>query len=209
MNELRHPLADLPAQARYIVETTRRLLTAEGYRALSLERIAKECRLNKTAIRYYFGNKAGLMELVIETFVYDSCRRALSFSSELSGRPALQRFLEAKREVSENEELSLAFFEFLPNILREPQYRARFIAMYELTIAEYMKFLDGHMPGAPRETARTVAQLLISVLDGLCVQYSIDPQRFPIDRVYTVLESMLACWLESSAWTTEELTAKT
>ena len=55
------PLADLPPTAKRMVDATRRLLVERGYASLSLETIAEECNLNKTAVRYYFRNKAGLM----------------------------------------------------------------------------------------------------------------------------------------------------
>ena len=66
------PLADLPPTARRIVEITRRLLIEKGYSYLSLENIAEECGLHKTAVRYYFRNKAGLMELVVDSWVHDN-----------------------------------------------------------------------------------------------------------------------------------------
>jgi len=191
------PLAALRPTARMIIETTRRLLVERGYGDLSLETIAKECDLNKTAVRYYFGNKAGLMEAVIDSYVHDNSAFIVDFSDAETRRQRIHAFLDAKRtRVSEHSDLQLAFFELLPNVLRDESHTERLVIMYEWVIKVYVDFFGGNgSSDDPR--LRALAQLLISVVDGLSVQYAIDSERFPIDEAYALLESMLSRWLEA------------
>ncbi len=191
------PLATLRPTARRIVETTRRLLVERGYSELSLETIAAECGLNKTAVRYYFGNKAGLMEIVVDAYVHENSAFIVDLTDAETRREQIHAFIEAKRtRVCENRNLQLAFFELLPNVLREGPYTERIAAMYEWLIKVYSDFYGGNGSGADSRL-RGLAQLLIAVTDGLSVQYAIDDRRFPSVDAYAVLESMLLRWLEA------------
>lgn len=196
------PLADLAPTARRIVETTRRLLIEKGYGYLSLENIAHECSLNKTAVRYYFRNKAGLMELVVDSWVHDNIDLLvplldLQQTEALSVEERVAAFVRAKREMSENTQAYLAFFELLPAILRDERHSRRLENMYEWAIELYLKLFADQLDGLDEHEARGFAQLVIAVVDGLAVQHVISAERFPTDAAYRRFSASLTTWMHA------------
>jgi len=194
------PLADLPPTARRIVETTRRLLIEKGYSYLSLENIAEECGLNKTAVRYYFRNKAGLMELVVDSWVHDNIALLVPLldlppAEVLSVEERMAAFVKAKREMSENTQAYLAFFELLPAILRDERHSQRIENMYEWAVDLYLKLFAESLEGLEEHQARGFAQLVIAVVDGLAVQNVISADRFPADAAYELFAGALTTWM--------------
>ena len=191
------PLADLPPTARRIVETTRRLLIDRGYASLSLETIAKECGLNKTAVRYYFENKAGLMELVVDSWVHDSFRLMQSVFDDPAMERRLHAFAGAKRQMSEDRELYLAQFELLPAMLRDQRHSERLADLYTWGLAMYAKLFEPSLQGMDAREVRGFTQLIAAVVDGLGLQDAMSPEKFPVDAAYEVFGSILSTWIES------------
>jgi AcrR family transcriptional regulator len=194
---MRDPLADLPPTARRIVEVARRLLVEKGYPSLSIENIANACGLNKTAIRYYFGNKAGLMEAVVDTWVHENIGLVLP---DATARPAggrLHAFRVAKQQMSENTEVYLAFLELLPAILRDERQSARITELYEWAMDMYSRILGADLPDLSPQEMRGFTQLIIAVVDGLAVQHAINPEKFKAGEAYDMLEAIVGAWMTS------------
>lgn len=192
---LRDPLADLPPTAQRMIEVTQQLLVGKGYTAVTLEAIGEACGLKKVAVKYYFGNKAGLMTALLDSLIYQSCAVVAELVSEpLEDEQRLHAFLDAKRKWSESDS-QLAFVELLPHILRNASQRERLVLMYEKLIADYMKFFGAYLPGAGEDEARGLAQLVIGAVDGVAVQYRMSKERFASTKPFFVLEAALAVWL--------------
>ena len=191
---LSDPLADQPPTAKRLVETARRLLIEEGYGSLSLESIAAACGVNKTAVRYYFGNKAGLMEAVVDTWVHESVDRVQEVSGVRDAERPLHTFRVIKQRMSEDTELYLAFWELLPAILRDERNSARITDLYEWAIEKYTSIVGAGLPEMSPEQMRGFTQLMIAVVDGLAVQHAINPERFRTDGAWDMLESIIDAW---------------
>lgn len=198
------PLETLNDTARRIVETTRRLLVDRGYSYLSIENIANECQLNKTAIRYYFGNKAGLIELVVDSWIHDNNRRLLSLFSipsepVLRDKDSLRAFMRAKLEMIKDTETYVAFFELIPAATRDGRNSSRLEEMYEFATRVYARLFASSLPGLDDDQVRGFAQLLFAVVDGLGAQRMISPERFPPDAALDLLAQILTTWACSRA----------
>lgn len=193
----RDPLEDLPPTARMIAETARRLLVDRGYASLTLDGIARECDLNKAVIPYYFGNKAGLMEVVVDMLVHDNLVALRPTIAEAADPERLHRFMQGKAAMSENTELFLAYYELLPAMLRDPGHSARVTELYEWLIGTYAAIFSTDLEGLPPEDIRAFGQLLIAVVDGLGVQHAIDGQRFAAAGAFSMLERILATWIDA------------
>lgn len=196
------PLEGLPDTARRIVDTTRRLLIEKGYSYLSIENIANECKLNKTAIRYYFRNKAGLIELVVDAWIYDNIehiRQLFALPSEpiLNSRESLRAFLRAKHEMIMDRETYLAYFELLPAMLRDRRNSGQVEELYEWGAQMYVRLFGSSLPGLREDEMRGFAQLIIAVVDGLGTQRVISAKRFPPDAAIDLFADILVAWAGS------------
>ena len=67
------PLAELPETARELLFAAQRVIAKEGLHKLTLARLGKESGQNTALVAYYFGNKMGLLERVVESIIHDEC----------------------------------------------------------------------------------------------------------------------------------------
>jgi AcrR family transcriptional regulator len=189
-SDLADPLASLPPTAKLLVEVARRLLVDSGYASLSLERVTSECGLNKTAVRYYFQSKSGLLETVIESLMFDHMKDLLAELESSTGPTRLHRFVQAKKRLSANRELFQAWVELLPAISRDPELAQRAAGFYEWLVQVNVHFLG--LGDENDEVSRCLAKLLIGVGDGLGIQNLMDSEAFRSEDAYAVLERLLA-----------------
>ena len=71
--------AELPETARQVLEAARRIVSERGLAALTLDAVAEESGDYRSAIRYHFGDKAGL------------CRRCWTLRRSPRHDPAVRR----------------------------------------------------------------------------------------------------------------------
>ena len=74
------PTPDLSPRASILLEAARRILLRDGLSHVTYEEIAKESGETQSLIRYYFGDKAGLLRALIQSELYLDCRKYLEWS---------------------------------------------------------------------------------------------------------------------------------
>ena len=65
-------MATLPPAAQRILAAARGLLEEDGFSALRLQAISRASGEPKASIAYYFGNKAGLVEALVDSLIHDA-----------------------------------------------------------------------------------------------------------------------------------------
>jgi AcrR family transcriptional regulator len=185
------PAADLSPTARRILAAARRVLARDGFAGLTFEAISAEAGENKSAIRYYFGGKAGLITTLVDWIDHDDSARLIR---ELSAdHPDLDRIgvlLRIQQEGSKYVKDSQLFFDLLPHVLRDRKLRSRLGELYA-----WYRDLD-RWALAPDVDERTkgqvesLAALGVAVSDGISMQYAADP-RFDADAAFATWERLL------------------
>lgn len=66
------PISSLPKPAQEILAAARRLLRDGGLSALTLQAIATDAGHHKASVGYYFGNKAGLLAVLMDAVTRDA-----------------------------------------------------------------------------------------------------------------------------------------
>ena len=185
------PAADLSPTARRILAAARRVLARDGFAGLTFEAISAEAGENKSAIRYYFGGKAGLITTLVDWIDHDDSARLIR---ELSAdHPDLDRIgvlLRIQREGSKYVKDSQLFFDLLSHALRDRTLRARLGELYS-----WYRDLDrwALAPDVDERTKKQVeclAALGVAVSDGISMQYAADP-RFDADAAFATWERLL------------------
>ncbi len=113
---------DMPPTARRLLEAARRLLVRSGFRALSVQAIADEAGENKALIRYYFGDKNGLLVALVDWLMYDYLWEVWQRLAQLSrGHDALDLLIDGAAAGMLADSTSYrAYFDLLPHVLRDP-----------------------------------------------------------------------------------------
>jgi len=187
------PVVDLPETARLILEAARRLLLRGGWEALRWDAIAAEAGRNKSAIKYYFGTKKGLVLALVDSLDYEDC---LAFAEELrgvTGEERLERYVSGQRRLAGDEEGFRLFFDLLPHVARDDELRPRVAALYawyyKMNI-EWFGLTDG-VTAQNRDGLVALGALMTAVVDGLALQAALRPPGFDFDKAFGVLRFFL------------------
>jgi len=185
------PAADLSPTAKRILAAARRVLARDGFAGLTFEAISAEAGENKSAIRYYFGGKAGLITTLVDWIDHDDSARLIR---ELStDHPDLDRIgvlLRIQQEGSKFVKDSQLFFDLLPHVLRDRKLRARLGELYAWYRDLDRWALAPDVDEPTKAQAERLAALCVAVSDGISIQYAADP-KFDADAAFATWERLL------------------
>ncbi len=166
----------LPPTAQRILAAARRLLVRDGFKALTLSSIASEAGEAKASIGYHFGNKDGLVAALVDSLTHDANRALIQECSSLPPGPARVRaLLEGESRIVADASSFQAFFEVLPYALRDPSLRRRLAALYGGYRETVWRCISDTDP-ATAVALRPLCVLMIAMVDGLAIQYCLDPE---------------------------------
>lgn len=207
---------DLPEKARNLLDAAHRLLLREGYERLTWNRIAKEANENKSTIGYYFGDKNTLV-LALLRRMGQTAQEQLMLQSESLPPEAdrIDAYLDGLEAFHKRPD-SLAFFDVLPNALREDCMRKELADLYVWYHAMTLRILgiqplatnvgDDQYHDQPFSThdqrslptptvdaanldprLQAAAWLWIASVDGILVQKALNPPEYDPRMVYRSL----------------------
>lgn len=187
------PLTSLHPTAQNLVRSAKRIIREKGFSALTLNQLVRESGENKSSTAYYFGNKAGLVEAVLDSIVHDEF---LSFKVQLEdSEPAesLAHLVRGMRRFSAMQEDFRVFFELLPHALRHEALHARLRALYDWYVQQQQAWLaqltGRDCPDSP--VIIGLSELFGAVIDGLAIQESIGRSDYNSRRPYAAFTLML------------------
>lgn len=147
---------------------------------------------NLGSIGYHFGSKDALLREALSEGLRQWTQYFLSHAHEREGAGPLEHLRTfwsgAAESIQEQQGLMLALVEALPAATRSPILRAQLADLIEETRRASQATIEATIPGAQaldERTARTLASLLIAVIDGLALQWLIDPERAPTGEELT------------------------
>ena len=197
------PLTSLHPTAQNLVRTAKRIILEKGLSALTLNELVRESGENKSSTAYYFGNKAGLVETVLDSIVHDEF---LSFKVRLDESDPAERLahlVRGMRRFSAMQEDFRVFFELLPHALRHEALHARLQGLYDWYVQQQQAWLaqltGRDCPDSPIIIG--LSELFGAVIDGLAIQESIGrpdyDSRRPFEAFTLMLEASLPAILAS------------
>jgi AcrR family transcriptional regulator len=198
------PFEDMTPASRRIVAAAAKLLTSDGPRSVTMERVAAEAKVNKWTIRNNFGSKSALLGVACDYYLHDQCVRLAAELSGVKPEERARRIAEGiKRMVSETE--ARGYFNVVPLAFRDEDLRARFVSLYEWWYQLDLLWLgyeDGsETPPSPQEirTQRGAAQLMVALVDGLWLQTAIHREQQSLESAFEALALLLSRGLEEAA----------
>jgi len=182
-----------------LIEGALKCLREKGYAHTTARDIAAASNANLGSIGYHFGSKDALLREALSEGLRQWTQYFLSRAHAHEGAGPLEHLRTfwsgAAESVQEQQGLMLALVEALPAATRSPILRTQLSDLIEETRRASQATIEAAIPGAQaldERTARTLASLLIAVIDGLALQWLIDPERAPTGEELTgVLDSIL------------------
>jgi AcrR family transcriptional regulator len=187
------PALSLPETAQKLIEAARRLLLSGGFDALTLDAIAAESGKNKASIKYYFGNKDGLILAILDTLDYEDCLALAETLRGTAGRERLQRYVTGQTKLAGDAEGFLVFFDLLPHVIRDERLREKVAALYEWYYKMNVEWLGlaERVRADNRERYLGFVSLMVAVVDGLALQAALRPKGFSLESAFAALEFFL------------------
>jgi len=190
------PTPDLAPTAKRILDAAQRVLSRDGFRALTFEAIAKEAGENPALIRYHFGSKAGLIAMLVDAVLY---REAVELIETLAGKPpgAERRaaLFHLHRRMAEDLSGYHEFYELIPNILRDPELQPKLRDLMTWYRALDAWALAAHSADAEARDLQPLSLLTVALLDGVALQVEADPE-LDVGPAYELWERLVLRYLE-------------
>jgi AcrR family transcriptional regulator len=160
-------------------------------RALTVDAIVEEAGVNRSAIRYYFGNKAGLLAAVVDSLLHDEAARVSKETSELPrGEERVHSFVSGMQHIAEDTESFGVFFNILGETMRDDTARARLAELYSFFYDLHLGWLGGADSSAP-DDLKALARLLVAVTDGLGVQHFLEGDEQDLSSTFALFARMV------------------
>jgi len=192
---LEDPMEALAPTAQHLLAAAQRLLASGGFEALKLSAIAREAGESKASIGYHFGNKAGLVTALVDSFAHDANRGLIEDSGELPrGEERIHALIDGETRIAADAESYQSFFEVLPHALRDADLRERVAALYDGYRDTVLRCLDATDPAAS-EQLRPFAMLMIAIVDGLAIQHGLDPEGADVTAATDLWERLVRPYL--------------
>jgi AcrR family transcriptional regulator len=195
------PRAKLSPTALRILEATHTVIVEEGFAKCTLSRILEVGgERNAAAVKHYFGNKSGLVSVVLDTVLYDVMSTLDVPPSDQLSHQGLSRLTVQTAIVNQPSDALRILFEMLPHVLRNEQLLERlhayYEAFYQLHFAQIRRERESAGLGAGRErpaqaSPEGLASLLSAIGDGLAIQALVRPDHFDFSETLRALDVLL------------------
>jgi AcrR family transcriptional regulator len=189
------PVASLPPAAQRVLNGAMRVVVAKGFGRMTLAAISAASGENVAAVKYYFGNKAGLVDVLLEAVVYNELKLLIGRRRKGSAGDGLSRLTEEIGVLSTPDRSDRVLWELLPHALRDRRLRERLQRYYESFFELHMKQL-GAGAGADSELRQRMsgfAMILSAVADGLTIHSMVAPAHFDPQVALGALDELLRC----------------
>jgi AcrR family transcriptional regulator len=177
------------------LDAAKRVVVERGLKGLTLEAIAREAGVNKAATHYHFGNKAGLIEALIDEIVLDECAgMAHHVARGASVQERIDSLIDGVRRMAVEPSSIGGWWDLLPHAVRTPELRTRLEALYAIWFQWNLEWA-GLAPGdgdGPREELRGMGALLAAMVDGIAVQVAITGPAYDPEPTLTTLRHCLS-----------------
>jgi len=166
-----------------LLQGAKQCLLEQGYGRTTARDIVAASGTNLASIGYHFGSKEALLTEAMIEAVGDwgeELERALATAPEPSGDP-LERFAASWSRVIEtfatHREAWTASIEAFVQAEHNPELRKQLAEAIEMARTGLAALFQGIAEDAPE--ARAVGSLHLALLDGLIIQWMLDPERAP------------------------------
>jgi len=179
---------NLAPAAEDLLTAAQRILERDGYAALTYRRIAEEAGRNQALISYYFGDRAGLVTLLVHWLNRD---RLLEMEQAIDAAPSnpeavIDALLDAQIDMAHDVVGSALWLELAAHVAGDTRIRPRVALVY----ASYRQLASHAYP-----EMGPLTDLLIALVDGMALQYALGGHEFGGDGAYAVLRRLSLEWV--------------
>jgi AcrR family transcriptional regulator len=188
-----------------LVDAARRILRRDGFDAITVEAVAAEAGAYRDAVRYHFGNKAGLIAAMIDYYSREdfSKRRSIVYTRR---EDYVQALAAGDREIAKTDKIGRDFFTLLPHLLLDDDLHERAATINRIFVKMDADHIEQHLSGMPRDELECLVRLMMAVVDGMSIQRLLEGTKVNLDRTFELWGRMLLTTFREAG--VPELTSK-
>ncbi|MBU2489572.1 MAG: TetR/AcrR family transcriptional regulator [Proteobacteria bacterium] len=176
---------------RKIIEDTKRMLARSGSQGVTLDQVSEAVGVAKSSILWHFGSKEDLLLVVMEDVIREfEAGVVKSYPPDLPPLQKIRLFLRdyGKLRDEYQEALTIFYGSLFDRDLME-RFRDRARAMF----AGFRQAIVTHLSTPEAPFPEPLATAFLALLDGLFIQWRLDPDRVDHKEVFAALSQ----WLEA------------
>jgi AcrR family transcriptional regulator len=189
-------IVDHDVRRREVAEAVWRVLAETGFAGLSLRTVAREMGATTGLLTHYFRSKRELVQHALEVLHERTTPRMAAAGAGLGGLEGLRARLRAVLvDDEEGTALSRVWVGFWDLALADAELGLAEAARYERWRERLRPLVEeavGSGALCAERDRETVVDVLTAFTHGLVVQALFDPERFPAERQYAVLDELLS-----------------
>ena len=194
---LEEPVETLPPTARASLAAARSLLVRDGFKALSLSAIAAEAGEAKGSVRYHFGSKDGLVTVLVDSLAHDANRALITeCAAPPPGDARIHALLDGELRIVADAESFRRSSRSCPTRCGSPSCGSVWRRSTTAT-ARPCAAASAPPPGHAAEL-RQMSVLMIAIVDGLAIQYGLDPEKADLSGAIGLWESLVRSHVDRS-----------
>jgi AcrR family transcriptional regulator len=195
--------ADIPNTAPHalspgaaaLVEAGKQLLVDGGIDALRVGRITSTAGQNRAMVNYYFGSKAAMVAVVVDSLIHEAVEELVTETEQLPrGESRVGAHVENTLRLMQTPEF-LSTIDVIPAARRSDDLRDRVARLYDWYREMNAECLDPEAHQNSDERLSGLAALFVAVFDGLAIQWALDPEAFDQEQVAGLLGEMFSFML--------------
>lgn len=183
-------------QRRLVAEAALRVIRHSGLEQATVRKIAKEAGLSVGSMRHYFSSQVELFAFCMNIFVERVEKRLEAFEFQGSLLTDLKRLLLQFLPIDEERTLEMeVWFAFHSKALVYPEL-GRLSANIQDGLYKASRFvleeIIKNRLARPNTDIELETEKLFALIDGLAVHRIMQPDRLPVERLESLLDSYLA-----------------
>ncbi|MEA1960870.1 MAG: TetR/AcrR family transcriptional regulator [Bacillota bacterium] len=185
------PVEHQSSKKQLIIDAATRLIMEQGVKGTSLADVAREAKISKGTLFYYFPAKDDLIyELTVQHF--DNISYALLDRVESMKEESLYKIMQecVATILMAEDRGRLNLYLLQEAVIENEVLRIRFRQTYQEYRVLMKKFLQIVSPSSSAEDNEVLSTMLIALADGLIIQWLIDPDTVSIDKTSRIMANL-------------------
>lgn len=171
-----------------IMDSALEIFAQKGFSAASINMIAKKAKISKGLIYNYFNSK----EELISSIIIDGFDKFINIfktdKNKIIAKEDLELFVDKTLEVLET---NINFWKLYFLVIMQPDV-LQLVESKLLEIAlPFFKTLESYYASKGIENPMSYARFVGATLDGICMNYVVDPENFPLNDIKNIIKSKI------------------
>jgi AcrR family transcriptional regulator len=182
---------ELSPTAQRILSAAQRVLKRDGYKGLTLQRVAAEAGEHKSLVIYHFGNKAALMSMLVDSLWHDldvELFQSVETLPELSERRIIA-LIDSQRRLGHLTIQQQMYIDLFAGLTRRSDARRHLGELNRSYRDLHRRFLSA--TSLKEDELMALAGLVLAIGDGMAVSLLVRPADIDDLSVYQLLEAMV------------------